>query len=245
MTPTKTCLLLVALVYAVAAQDMDKRAPQGFLGMRGKKYLESGESEQLYKRKPQFFVGVKGKKSYDFEYPEGYFKRAPMGFLGMRGKKETPELMFFPEHSEGIGSLFGQIDYTANEINQNRETLDDLITDYIQKLQGSNLSPEHVDTLPSEESYEDITNEVDKRGNLHQFYGVRGKKSVGNKRPYDLSFRGKFIGVRGKKDMKNGAHEIKFLLGQEAPLKRKAQMGFFGMRGKKWTDESSSEETPN
>lgn len=77
-------------------------------------------------------------------------------------------------------------------------------------------------------------NEVEKRANFHKFYGVRGKKSVPSKRPYDVSFRGKFIGVRGKKDLKNyGAQEIKFLLPRPWPKRR----GFQGMRGKKSTDD--------
>ncbi|XP_045538070.1 tachykinins [Papilio machaon] len=243
MIPPKTCLLfiIINLICMAIAQDMEKRVPQGFLGMRGKKYLDSEEIGEFYKRKPQFFVGVKGKKNY--AEPDIYDKRARMGFFGMRGKKEYPELLFPDSYPQRVGSLFGQIEYAANELPINQEPLDDLITDYIQKLQGSNLSPEHIDTeiIPDES---EMTNEVDKRAKLHQFYGVRGKKSVQNKRPYDLSFRGKFIGVRGKKDVKN-AQEIKFLLGENGPWpKRKAQMGFFGMRGKKWTDESSPEETP-
>lgn len=239
MAPTRTCFLLIAvhMICTISAQEMDKRVPQGFLGMRGKKYMESEEPEQFYKRKPQFFVGVKGKKSNDAtEYNEVNYKRAPMGFIGMRGKKEMPELILLPDPDVPVkaGSLFGQIDYSAKE---NGPSLDSLISDYIQRLQGSNLSPERVDDDALLDEYDGITNEVEKRG-LHQFYGVRGKKSAQSKRPYDLSFRGKFIGVRGKKDGRgNGAQEIKFLLGQNGPWpKRKAQMGFFGMRGKKWTD---------
>ncbi|CAH2054877.1 unnamed protein product, partial [Iphiclides podalirius] len=243
MAATRSCFLFIAvhLVCAIAAQEMDKRVPQGFLGMRGKKYLDSEEPEQFYKRKPQFFVGVKGKKSYDEEYID--YKRTPTGFVGMRGKKEYPELILLPnpDAADRAGSLFGQIDYTANELGPIEPSLEGLISDYIQRLQGSNLSPEHAEAA---DEYDGVTNEA-KRG-LHQFYGVRGKKSAQSKRPYDLSFRGKFIGVRGKKDGRGGAQEIKFLLGQGGPWpKRKAQLGFVGMRGKKWTDESSPEETPN
>ncbi|CAG4954833.1 unnamed protein product [Parnassius apollo] len=257
MATSRTCLLVISihLIYAVTAQEMEKRVPQGFVGMRGKKYLDSRETEQFYKRKPQFFVGVKGKKNYDSSEYQESSKQVPMEFVGMQGKKEYPELLLLPDDSdfypERFGSLFGKIDYTANEIDQNEgRPFADLIANYIQKLQGINLSPESVDTneqLPNAESYERVTNEVDKRANFHQFYGVRGKKSVQKRRPYDLSFRGKFIGVRGKKDLQNsGTQEIKFLLEQNGPWpKRKAQMGFFGMRGKKWTDESSPEATPN
>ncbi|XP_013186067.1 tachykinins [Amyelois transitella] len=251
MGTSRTCIVFIALhlVYMISAQEIAKRVPQGFMGMRGKKF-DSDSTEQLfYKRKPQFFVGVKGKKNI-LDLDNDNFKRAPMGFVGMRGKKEYLSDLFYPDNSEYVpkrdGSLIGQIDYTSNEEAGKPEEfpiLNEIINEYLQKLENPS------DTDANDISNERITNEVDKRAaNMRQFYGVRGKKSVQNKRPYDLTFRGKFIGVRGKKDVKNsGAQEIRFLLGENGPWpKRKGQMGFFGMRGKKWTDESSSEmETPN
>ncbi|KAM3960797.1 LOW QUALITY PROTEIN: tachykinin [Aphomia sociella] len=255
MSTSRTCLLFVTihLIYMATAQNIDKRVPQGFLGMRGKKY-ESESTEQFYKRKPQFFVGVKGKKNFLDDLENYYYKRAPMGFVGMRGKKESyiPEA-YYSDSYEYVpkrgGSLIGQIDYASNDEKLETENefpvLNDLLTEYLQKLQRPEVVTES--SAETDLTNERITNEVDKRAaNMHQFYGVRGKKSVQDKRPYDLTFRGKFIGVRGKKDIKNsGAQEIKFLLNGPWP-KRKAQMGFFGMRGKKWIDESSSEmETPN
>ncbi|XP_069177915.1 tachykinins [Procambarus clarkii] len=71
-----------------------KKAPSGFLGMRGKKsgeeaFGEAGmdsELETLLKRAPSGFLGMRGKKA-----PSGFLgmrgKKAPSGFLGMRGKK--------------------------------------------------------------------------------------------------------------------------------------------------------------
>ncbi|XP_026761394.1 tachykinins [Galleria mellonella] len=256
MGTSRTCLFFITmhLIYAASAQDIEKRVPKGFLGMRGKKY-DSASSEQFYKRRPQFFVGVKGKKSF-LEALENYeYKRAPMGFVGMRGKKESyiPNL-YYPDSYEYVpkrdGSLIGQIDYaSSDETRQFDENefpvLNDFLTEYLQKLERPEAVTEA--TVDNELTNERITNEVDKRAaNMHQFYGVRGKKSVQDKRPYDLTFRGKFIGVRGKKDTKNSAaQEVKFLLNGPWP-KRKAQMGFFGMRGKKWIDDASPEmETPN
>lgn len=67
---------------------MDKRAPSGFFGMRGKKPWNN--PDEMYKRAPMGFVGMRGKKEnfdeddYTFDEP---LKRAPMGFFGMRGKK--------------------------------------------------------------------------------------------------------------------------------------------------------------
>ncbi|KAJ8711600.1 hypothetical protein PYW08_008554 [Mythimna loreyi] len=261
MGAPRACLIFITiqLVSLAYAQEVSKRVPQGFLGMRGKKYFDEDGIEQFYKRKPQFFVGVKGKKSLQdiLEAPEEYYKRAPMGFMGMRGKKdiifpETQSNELFPKRD---GSLIGQIDYSSKEEpvpnDPDFPLLNELLLHYL-----SQMNPQRMDFVPIGESVEssvepDQSNEVGKRAaNFNQFYGVRGKKSINNKRPYDLSFRGKFIGVRGKKDLKNsgnGAHEIKFLVDQNGPLpKRKAQMGFFGMRGKKWTDEPSLEmEMPN
>ncbi|XP_045454548.1 tachykinins-like [Melitaea cinxia] len=250
VTKTYVLLLTLQLVYMVTAQEVVRRVPQGFIGMRGKKYYEYGDDE-FYKRKPQFFVGVKGKKNYDLT--EAEFKRAPMGFVGMRGKKEYmyPELMVFPEGFEYIpkhtGSLIGQIDYSTDQNANVPEypILNEFINEYIQKLKSNlnkEVSTESIDA--SDDS--NMTNEVGKRAHMHKFFGVRGKKSVSNKRPYDVSFRGKFVGVRGKKDLKNsGAQEIKFLLNGPWP-KRRMQTGFVGMRGKKWANDEGvldSEET--
>ncbi|VVC99539.1 unnamed protein product, partial [Leptidea sinapis] len=212
------------LIYMTNAQQMFKRIPEGFVGLRGKKALEQ-DGEQFFKRRPQFFVGVKGKKSYDSSEDSWHYKRAPMGFVGMRGKKDyndyIPDNYYMPQK----GSLFGQIDYTTNEFTPSEEyPILNQFYEYIQNLQENSDSSDVSNDL--------MTNEIDKRA----FYGVRGKKSIQNKRPYDLSFRGKFIGVRGKKDVKDsGAKEIKFLLDGPWP-KRKFQTGFVGMRGKKATD---------
>nr|XP_027235578.1 tachykinins-like [Penaeus vannamei] len=74
--------------------DCGKKAPSGFLGMRGKKSDEQvfagnevdSELESLLKRAPSGFLGMRGKKA-----PSGFLgmrgKKAPSGFLGMRGKK--------------------------------------------------------------------------------------------------------------------------------------------------------------
>lgn len=81
-----------------------KRAPQGFFGVRGKKYSQFSDYDMGHplfsdKRAPSGFVGMRGKKSsvdmfddteiddpqvFDYNY---YEKRAPSGFFGVRGKK--------------------------------------------------------------------------------------------------------------------------------------------------------------
>jgi hypothetical protein len=62
--------------------DMEKRRPEGFVGLRGKKSINSDYFFEDEKRVPMGFAGVRGKKA-DFE------KRVPIAsFFGMRGKKE-------------------------------------------------------------------------------------------------------------------------------------------------------------
>lgn len=48
----------------------------------------------IEKRAPSGFFGMRGKKPWNYpqyEYPDELYKRAPMGFVGMRGKKETTD----------------------------------------------------------------------------------------------------------------------------------------------------------
>lgn len=114
-----------------------KRAPSGFLGMRGKKddddeYQGNDDDlqAQLYhelqlereriadllddyndekeKRKPSGFVGMRGKKSVN---NDDYFdaeKRVPMGFQGVRGKKsEYPNFIHTDEKRVPVTGFFG------------------------------------------------------------------------------------------------------------------------------------------
>ncbi|GBP42435.1 Tachykinins [Eumeta japonica] len=249
---SRTCLLLISLqiIQSIYTQDLTKRVPQGFMAMRGKKFNE----DEYHKRKLPFFMAVKGKKLYDYLQNDPYpYKRAPVGFIGMRGKKDVDLIEpTYQDTSEYVprrdGSIFGQIDYSTNE-----EALKDagdfnllnrLISEYLQQKEQQ-LTEGDVENGPndskSEEEYpSEHSNELTKRAaQMHQFFGVRGKKT--NKRPFDLSFRGRFVGVRGKKDLKN-AKEIRLLVdgaGEPWP-KRKSQMnGFFGMRGKKWVEGQS------
>nr|QMS43305.1 tachykinin [Grapholita molesta] len=232
------CLLIVACVQLSqhAASAQDKRAPLGFVGMRGKKFVELDDPD-IFKRKPQYhFIGVKGKKDlFDFDQE---VKRAPMGFLGMRGKKD-PDSYLLPHSSElydDTGYFRGKINYSPIPmLEQDNPLRDYQLNELLERLRVSDEN----DSMP-ESVEDDMSNAINKRAaKMNQFYGVRGKKSG---QPFEANFRGRFIAVRGKRDMKNSdAQEIReFLLGQNGPWpKRKAQMGFFGMRGKKWADESS------
>lgn len=87
-----------------------KRAPsQSFFGMRGKKFGDYDLSGPLNdKRAPKGFMGMRGKKNYDDEeiddpqvYDYNYNdKRAPSGFMGMRGKK------LFSDSNQPIPMMF-------------------------------------------------------------------------------------------------------------------------------------------
>lgn len=73
--------------------DMEKRRPEGFVGLRGKKSVSNNDYFiDDEKRVPMGFAGVRGKKS---EFAEFMNKRVPVAsFFGMRGKKE-PVSSFF------------------------------------------------------------------------------------------------------------------------------------------------------
>nr|QHB80572.1 tachykinin-related peptide transcript a [Carabus violaceus] len=94
--------------------DLSKRAPMGFMGMRGKKEQEY-VGEDLDKRAPMGFMGMRGKKEYEDEYDEAALmnndfymdKRAPMGFMGMRGKKEYAPVMMEDEKRAPVSGFFG------------------------------------------------------------------------------------------------------------------------------------------
>ncbi|XP_063709759.1 tachykinins isoform X2 [Culicoides brevitarsis] len=60
----------------------EKRAPAGFVGMRGRRFYDSDLFQTLEskKRAPSGFTAMRG-------------KRAPSGFMGMRGKKDDPEML--------------------------------------------------------------------------------------------------------------------------------------------------------
>lgn len=112
-----------------------KRAPSGFLGMRGKKddfdYPSNDDLQaELYrdlqlereriasliedymdekeKRQPSGFIGMRGKKSVS---NDDYFdaeKRVPMGFQGVRGKKsEFPNFIRTDEKRVPVSGFFG------------------------------------------------------------------------------------------------------------------------------------------
>lgn len=83
-------LLMSNLMEDNQMNEMEKRAPSGFMGMRGKKSISNNDYfESESKRAPMGFQGVRGKKSQFENFLVTEDKRGPItGFFGMRGKKQ-------------------------------------------------------------------------------------------------------------------------------------------------------------
>jgi hypothetical protein len=70
-------------------EEKDKRKPDGFVGLRGKKSVNNDDYFESEKRAPMGFQGVRGKKSEFPNFIRSEDKRVPVtGFFGMRGKKQ-------------------------------------------------------------------------------------------------------------------------------------------------------------
>ncbi|XP_065095731.1 tachykinins isoform X2 [Ochlerotatus camptorhynchus] len=86
----------------IAHQNAEKRAPSGFLGMRGKKGTDVINGYSGVKRAPSGFLGLRGKRDSIDGYNERR-KRGPFtSYLGMRGKEEP--LRFLSRASGFYGS---------------------------------------------------------------------------------------------------------------------------------------------
>lgn len=105
--------VICVIIYSVTCAEIEKRAPLGFTGVRGKKsinespYIDTAfedtsrpstlidDNVDIEKRAPSGFMGMRGKKPYEeympLDYSMMYYKRAPSGFFGMRGKKDLME----------------------------------------------------------------------------------------------------------------------------------------------------------
>ncbi|CAO1394505.1 unnamed protein product [Diamesa hyperborea] len=202
--------------YGNGFENNNKRAPSGFMGMRGKKSnlknfdvvqrhiqqllgISFGDMDNQFKgfqekRVPSGFMGMRGKKYYGF-------KRAPSGFMGMRGKK------------------------SYEEVDGNSIYDEDLESELYQELLNERLLMSHY-------TDDNQLNELEKRA-PSGFMGMRGKKSVSNTDYFESDKRAPmgFQGVRGKKSQFEN-----FLVTEN---KRGPVTGFFGTRGKKQPNTSS------
>lgn len=71
--------------HELLSENVDKRAPMGFQGTRGKKDSFNSDLEDVY------VPGDAYEKRAYYKQDEHY-KRAPMGFEGTRGKKSLEEV---------------------------------------------------------------------------------------------------------------------------------------------------------
>nr|CAD7439252.1 unnamed protein product [Timema bartmani] len=195
----------IALQFCLA-EESPKRAPSGFLGMRGKKDdMEAAFNDEMDKRAPSMmgFQGMRGKKDNDLgDYAE---KRAPgSGFMGMRGKKD-PDSDFFDKRapsSMGFHGMRGKKDQDFQE------------TDYFEKRAPMGFQG----MRGKKDGYGDDVDDDYFGGEKRMgFLGMRGKKEDG-----DYSEIGD-----DDSELEDGWPE-----GMDA-FKRSPSSGFFGMRGKK------------
>uniref|UniRef100_A0A6B2E8Z0 Putative conserved secreted protein n=1 Tax=Phlebotomus kandelakii TaxID=1109342 RepID=A0A6B2E8Z0_9DIPT len=227
-----------------------KRAPVGFMGMRGKKDsevvsvnespmdVEGSRDKKLFlnlpfryipKRAPSGFMGMRGKK-FSFDS----YKRAPSGFLGMRGKKESehvwPPLEDFQVEQEITQPLDEeeQLEQVYSKLDQERELLARLSEMYgLHLWDGDKRAPSNGFFGMRGKKFAD---DMDKRAPMG-FQGMRGKKwsEMDEEFEEDVEKRAPqlgFHGMRGKKDVTD-------VLMAESGEKRAPAAGFFGMRGKK------------
>nr|CAD7457219.1 unnamed protein product [Timema tahoe] len=221
----------IALQYCLA-EESPKRAPSGFLGMRGKKDdMEAAFNDEMDKRAPSMmgFQGMRGKKDNDLgDYAE---KRAPgSGFMGMRGKKD-PDSEFYDKRapsSMGFHGMRGKKDQDFQE------------TDYFEKRAPMGFQG----MRGKKDGYGDDVDDDYFGGEKRMgFLGMRGKKEDGDYSEigdddseledgwpqgmdaFKRSPSSGFFGMRGKKVPSQGFFGLR---GKKAP-----GAGFVGMRGKK------------
>lgn len=153
---------------------VQKRAPSGFMGMRGKKPLN-------------YFV-----QPWAGTYPDnGGLKRAPSGFVGLRGKKESDDEDFYESKRapQGFFGMRGKKDYLSDK----RARLMGFVGMRGKKF-ISDDSEGNVFDNDEKRAPQGFFGMRGKKALQRQsgFFGMRGKK-------YPYEFRGKFVGVRGKK----------------------------------------------
>ena len=243
-------LSLIALALC-APEESPKRAPSGFLGVRGKK--DSGfTSDESYndvidKRAPAMgFQGVRGKKESDTQHEilqELLDKRAPsMGFMGMRGKKDPMELDYFEKRAPSVGfqGMRGKKDLGEEVVEMFKRVPSVGFLGVRGKKDGGYYSDKRLgfmgmrgkkDMDMEGDDYPQIFSDEDVWGN--QLDVLEDSEEL-NKRSPSAGFfgmRGKkgpesgFFGMRGKKNPAAGFFAMR---GKKAPA-----AGFMGMRGKK------------
>ncbi|XP_068247255.1 tachykinins [Palaemon carinicauda] len=192
--------VVASVVDAQEPSERERRAPSGFLGMRGKKdymlqeddypmndpiaaRIDAAKSLPIRgKKAPSGFLGMRGKKSDEEVYGnnfadyelEALLKRAPSGFLGMRGKKAPSGFLGMRGKKAPSGFL---------------------------GMRGKKYDDEEVDALIEVLSAMAAEGQQQKRA-PSGFLGMRGKKSVYDEQTDDELSMDKrapsgFLGMRG------------------------------------------------
>lgn len=205
--------------YYSTAMQLYKRAPMGFMGMRGKKDLELTD----YHRRPDADALQDAMvKRFLFNYPMPYSpKRAPSGFMGMRGKKQLRNLNAFSPYSydnkrapSGFMGMRGK-----------KESNDFYVPS---SAVSGNDNVEAMSALENElELFERLENEQQLLNDIERYYGLEALEEIEKRAPSG------FMGMRGKKMDGDGDNEFD---------KRAPNNGFFGMRGKKSFDTEDIDE---
>jgi hypothetical protein len=250
-------------VVLCAPEESPKRAPSGFLGVRGKKdsafTIEEGYDD---KRDPAMgFHGMRGKKDNE---DLGYNKRGPsMGFHGMRGKKDpdtqqqllqdlldkrTPSMGFMGMRGKKDPTDFDYFDKRAPTLGFQgmRGRRDEEGLDFV-RMPGKDVDLEGDEYPRVFSDDEDIwgdegeplsdAEDYSKRVPASGFLAMRGKKGTYGsvERTGDLDSLLRFLGAAYQqgRDKRNGAR---------TPGSKKAPSGFLGMRGKKdWPAEQGAD----
>ncbi|XP_001994228.3 tachykinins isoform X2 [Drosophila grimshawi] len=234
-----------------------KRAPtNSFIGMRGKKELESSTDENWLGPDPLDYEGLVDVDNYYNENGRR-LKKAPLAFVGMRGKKFNPNsnnnLLDLLQHmeEERVREYILQdfLDHLAIDGNGMAKRAPTGFTG----MRGKRPTMTEGDAAAQDE--DDAMELLQKRAPVNSFVGVRGKKDVSHQNykraalseAYDVrgkkqryaDFNSKFVAVRGKKSELDDATGLEQnILQQQQPWVyiiggKRAPNGFVGMRGKR------------
>ncbi|XP_062563722.1 tachykinins [Armigeres subalbatus] len=205
-----------------------KRAPSGFLGLRGKKYYYNGE-----KRVPSGFTGMRGKKSYydmSNDANENY------------GQLESP-------NDANYNELLQKENRLVDELNQIYQMIPEIRKNLL--ISGVNI----LERAENRDFIERCGKEISEPGRKYAeekrapsgFLGLRGKRESEERKRSPFS---SYFGTRGiKEPMVYGSNEFYSQLDRinwpsnelqleinRTPPKR-VPSGFLGLRGKKSTGE--------
>lgn len=203
-----------------------------------KKFLLNYPIRYVPKRAPSGFMGMRGKKLLHDDYYSD--NRAPSGFMGMRGKKDSEENYNLAEQQNSINSnidMFENLENERNFLNDFGKFYNSHHADFNNDDHESNekrAPSQGFMGMRGKKFFEDEIDSINdfKRAPAAGFFGMRGKKwSDFDDFHSDQPKRAPvgFQGMRGKKDVSDVLSGNLDGIGQ----KRAPAPGFFGMRGKK------------